>query len=57
MFVVLAKWVLKSIRFFIEFLRPLGLFFVTEDPAFVVFGFYNEDAVFGYEDVIDLRSV
>jgi len=39
-----------------RFCSPIALFFRTEDPAAIVLGLDDEDAVTGNDDVIDLGS-
>lgn len=55
--VVLKQWILEfeftSIR---KGLRPLSLILATIYPAFIVFGFNDKDAVYGDDDMIDLRT-
>jgi hypothetical protein len=36
-------------------LRPIGMLWIREDPAFVIFGLDDEDTKPRYEDVINLR--
>ena len=53
---VLVKRILKSVFLPIDLLRPLALFFVAEDPAFVVFCFDHEDAEWRNEPHTSCRS-
>jgi len=51
---VLVKRILEPAFLPIDLLGPLALFFVTKDPAFVVFCFDHEDAEWGNDDVVEL---
>lgn len=53
---VLEDRVLKAELALEDDLRPIGPFRVGEDPAFVVFGFDDEDAESGDKYVIHLRA-
>lgn len=51
---VLTQWVLEALLAFVDLLRPLALVFGAENPPLVIFGFDDEDAVDGDDDVVDL---
>ena len=53
---VLVKGILKTAFLSIDLLRPLALFCITEDPAFIVFRFDHENSEWGYDDVVDLGA-
>lgn len=46
--------VLEFVFVFVYLLGPLALVFSAKDPVGVVFGFYDEDAVGGDDEVVDL---
>lgn len=51
---VLMEGILEAVFAAVDLLGPLALVFAAEDPATVVFGFDDEDAEGGDEDVVDL---
>ncbi len=51
---ILAQRILKAAFFAIDSLRPLLRLGVAENPSRVVLGLDHEDAISGYDDVIDL---
>lgn len=52
--VVLMEWILEAVLGSIDLLGPLALLFGTEDPAFVVFRFNDEDAESGHDHMVEL---
>ena len=53
---VLVQWVLETTFLPVDLLGPLGLTLVAKDPAFVVLGFDDKDAVAGNDHVVDLGA-
>lgn len=51
---VLVLRVLKPVLRLVNLRGPLALFFGTEDPAFVVFRFNDEESKGGHDDVVEL---
>lgn len=53
--IVLVQRILEAVLLPKQTLRPLGTLHVTEDPAIHVLSFDDKNAVFGDDDVVDLR--
>lgn len=54
---VLVQRVLKAMPGLVEDLGPCGVVWCAKDPAGIVFGFDDEDACVGDQDMVDLRGV